>query len=97
MSNFKSDNPTTIRRLELFRNLVKRNLPCLTNYVASATVTNMANKSSKLKHPPMRIYLRLYPEHDLSLMAYLREKMKKLDRSASWVIREDLRRLLEID
>jgi hypothetical protein len=31
------------------------------------------------------------------LMAYLREKMKKLDRSASWVIREDLRRLLEMD
>jgi len=54
----------------------------------------MANRSSKNKQPPVRIFVRIYPEHDLSLIAYLREKSKKERRSLAWLLTEAAREQL---
>ena len=39
----------------------------------------------------MRVFVRIYPEHDLSLIAHLREKSKRERRSLAWLLTEAAR------
>jgi hypothetical protein len=75
--------------------LSSNSLLLLTSRVALSILCVMANKSTKSKPQPMRIYVRLWPEHDPELMAYLREKARIEDRSLAWVLKRAAKREME--